>query len=67
MLAAKDLDPLALSAGEIDKRLSVRVGKELRFYDGATHQGMFRLPRYLRDAMSEPKSVITDQSPVFLS
>ncbi len=67
MLAAKDVDPLALSAGEIDNRLSVRVGKELRFYDGTTHQGMFRLPRYLRDAMREPKSVITDQSPVFLS
>jgi len=67
MLAANDLDPLALSAGEIDSRLSLRVGKELRFYDGATHHGMFRLPRYLRDAMREPRSVITDQSPVFLS
>ena len=67
MLAAKDVDPLALSAGEIDNRLSVRVGQELRFYDGTTHQGMFRLPRYLRDAMREPKSIITDQSPVFLS
>jgi spermidine synthase len=67
MLAAKDLDPLALSAGEIDSRLSVRVGQELRFYDGTTHQGMFRLPRYLRYAMREPKPVITDQSPVFLS
>ena len=67
MLAAKDVDPLALSAGEIDSRLSVRVGQELRFYDGTTHQGMFRLPRYLRDAMREPKSIITDQSPVFLS
>lgn len=67
MLAARDLDPLALSAGEIDNRLSVTVGKALRFYDGTTHQGMFRLPRYLRDAMREPKSIITDQSPVFLS
>jgi spermidine synthase len=67
MLAAKDVDPLALSAGEIDNRLSVTVGQELRFYDGTTHQGMFRLPRYLRYAMREPKSVITDQSPVFLS
>jgi spermidine synthase len=67
MLAAKELDSLALSASEIDNRLSVRVGKELRFYDGTTHQGMFHLPRYLRDAMREPKAVITDQSPVFLS
>jgi spermidine synthase len=67
MLAAKDLDPLALSAGDIDHRVSASLGKELRFYDGTTHQGMFRLPRYLRDGMRERKSVITDQSPVFLS
>ena len=67
MLAAKDLDPLALSAGEIDNRLSVRVDQELRFYDGTTHQGMFCLPRYLRDGMCERKYVITDQSPVFHS
>ena len=67
MLAAKDLDPLALSASEIDSRLSIRVGKELLFYDGTTHQGMFSLPRYLREAMCERKVVITDQSPVFLS
>jgi spermidine synthase len=67
MLAAKDLDPLVLSAGEIDRRLSSRLGKQLQFYDGTTHHGMFRLPRYLRDAMSQRKAVITDQSPVFLS
>jgi spermidine synthase len=66
-LAGKDLDPLALSAVEIDHRLSARVGKELQFYDGTTHQGMFCLPRYLRDAMREGESVITDQCPVFLS
>jgi spermidine synthase len=66
-LVARTVDPLALSAGEINHRLSTRVGRELRFYDGMTHQGMFRLPRYLRDAMRERKFVITDQSPVFLS
>jgi spermidine synthase len=66
-LVAKEMDPLALSAGEINQRLSARVGKELCFYDGMTHQGMFRLPLYLRDAMRGRKSVITDQSPVFLS
>jgi spermidine synthase len=66
-LVARGLDPLALSAGVINHRLSTRVGKELRFYDGMTHQGMFRLPLYLRDAIRRQKSVITDRSPVFLS
>jgi len=66
-LVAKTADPLVLSAGEINHRLSTRVSKELRFYDGMTHQGMFRLPRYLRDGMRERKAIITDQSPVFLS
>jgi len=40
-LAGKDLDPLALSAGEIDHRLSARVSKELRFYDGTTTRACF--------------------------
>jgi spermidine synthase len=66
-LVARGLDPLTLSASEINHRLSTRAGAELRFYDGMTHQGMFRLPRYLRDAMRERKGVITDRSPVFLS
>jgi spermidine synthase len=67
MLAAKDVDPLALSVRDIDGRLSDGVDKELRFYDGTTHQAMFHLPRYLRDGMRQRKPVITDGSPVYLS
>ncbi|MDM7999932.1 MAG: polyamine aminopropyltransferase [Dehalococcoidia bacterium] len=67
MLAGTNLDPLTMSAGEINKRLQARVTRGLRFYDGLTHHGMFRLPRYLRDALRAPGPVITDHSPIFLS
>jgi spermidine synthase len=66
-LATQDQYPLALVASEIDTRLSTRVQRKLRFYDGITHHGMFHLPRYVRDALRESKFIITDQSPVFLS
>lgn len=55
-----------LSATEIDFRLATRVGRGLRFYDGATHQGMFTLPRYLRQEISRGKRVITDSRPMAL-
>jgi spermidine synthase len=67
MVASQDQYPAALKATEIDSRIAARVSRGLRFYDGTTHQGMFHLPRYLRDGMRECRTVITDQSPVFLS
>jgi spermidine synthase len=66
-VATQDQYPAALKATEIDSRIAARVSRGLRFYDGTTHQGMFHLPRYLRDGMRDSKSIITDQSPVFLS
>ncbi len=67
MVATQDQYPSALKATEVDTRIATRVGRQPRFYDGTTHQGMFHLPRYLRDGMRECQSIITDQSPVFLS
>ncbi|MFC2048309.1 polyamine aminopropyltransferase, partial [Chloroflexota bacterium] len=43
-LASQNLDPLQLSATEIDSRISSRSLNNLKFYDGLTHQGMFSLP-----------------------
>lgn len=59
--------PSAMQATEIDSRVASRVCRNLRFYDGTTHHGMFHLPRYLRDGVRDCQTVITDQSPVFLS
>jgi spermidine synthase len=65
-LASQQLNPLSLSDEEVDKRISTRVSRSLRFYDGTTHRGMFCLPRYLRQKMRQGESIITDENPLFV-
>ena len=43
------LDPLAVSAAEIDRRIARRSLTELQYYNGATHQAVFALPNFVRD------------------
>ncbi len=43
------LDPLAVSAAEIDKRLAKRYVGERGYYNGAVHQGLFALPNFVRE------------------
>jgi len=62
-LASSSLDPQLLSITEIDNRISARSLIKLRFYDGLTHQGMFSLPKHLRDELSKPGRLITDKEP----
>ena len=54
VIASDTVDPLAKSAAEIDATLKSRgVDKELRFYDGLTHQGLFGISKDLRKAFEE--------------
>jgi len=65
-LASLNLSPVLLSATEIDNRISARQLKGLKFYDGLTHQGMFSLPKHLRDELSRQTRLITDNQPLYL-
>jgi spermidine synthase len=65
-LASLNLNPVLLSATEIDSRLSARSLTDLKFYDGLTHQGMFSLPRHLRDELSRQERLITDNQPLYI-
>ncbi|MCL0089404.1 spermidine synthase, partial [Dehalococcoidia bacterium] len=65
-LASLKFDPLRLSPEEVDRRISHRLNKPLAFYDGQTHQGLFFIPKYLRDAMDSETMVITEDNPVFI-
>lgn len=51
--ASDDLDPASVSPEEVDRRLSTRGIRGLRFYDGQTHTQLFALPRYVRTALGE--------------
>jgi spermidine synthase len=64
-VASQNLDPRELSPEEVDRRLSRRVSKPLRFYDGLTHRGIFSIPKYLRAEMAREKRIITKDQPLF--
>ncbi len=64
-LASLNLNPVQLSATEIDSRISARSLNGLKFYDGLSHQGMFSLPKYLRTELSQPTKLITDNEPLY--
>jgi len=65
-LASQQLDPLSLSVEEVDRRVSTRISRNLRFYDGISHKGMFCLPKHLRQEVSQGKNIITDENPLFV-
>ena len=64
--ASQRLNPLHLTADEVNRRISTRTKRSLRFYDGLTHHGMFLLPKYLRKAIASEKRVITGKKPLFI-
>ena len=50
----------------IDELIGQRLSAQPRHYDGAAHQAMFSLPRYLRQALQADQRVVTDADPVFM-
>ncbi len=65
-IASLKPDPTLLSPEEVDNRLAARSLTGLKLYDGLTHQGMFALPLYIRDAMANQHRLITDKDPLYL-
>ncbi|MFQ5962821.1 MAG: polyamine aminopropyltransferase [Candidatus Scalinduaceae bacterium] len=63
-LATNDLDPTQLTKEDIDQRISERVNGELRFYDGTTHQALFNLPKYIRNALAQQTHINRDSQPL---
>ncbi len=60
-----NLDPLNLTANDVDRRIAARVRAPLHFYDGITHEGIFRIPKNLRKRLAEEKGFITLKKPVY--
>ena len=63
-LATDSLDPTLLNRVEIDRRITERVKGELKFYDGTTHQAIFNLPKYVREALTLQTHINLDNSPL---
>jgi spermidine synthase len=64
--ASLKADPSLLSPGEVDSIIAARSLSGLRFYDGLTHQGIFSLPGYIRNAIANQHRLITDEDPLYL-
>jgi spermidine synthase len=62
--ASEILDPAKLTSEEIDARISTRISKKLKSYDGLTHQAMFTIPKHIRQQLTASKRIITDKQPI---
>jgi spermidine synthase len=65
-IASLGTNPLACSPQEVDACLESRGVQGLRFYDGITHQSLFALPKFLREAQAAETRIITDEHPLFV-
>lgn len=63
IIASGERDPRELSAEAVDSFLD-RIAPQLRFYDGETHRSMFLVPKNIRLALEEDRTIIDDSSPV---
>jgi spermidine synthase len=62
--ASQSLDPCELTPKEIDARVSKRISKKLKSYDGLTHQSIFTIPRHIRRKLATSRRIITDKQPI---
>jgi spermidine synthase len=62
--ASQSLDPCELAPEEVDTRISTRISKKLKSYDGLTHQAMFTIPKHIRRQLTASKTIITDKQPI---
>jgi spermidine synthase len=62
--ASQILDPSELTPEVIDTRISTRISKKLKSYDGLTHQAMFTIPKHIRQQLAASKIIITDKEPI---
>jgi spermidine synthase len=55
------------SNGDFEKNMSDKLNIPPRYYDRISHEHMFALPKYLRDAIREENRINTDINPIFMS
>jgi len=66
-IASKKYDPENLTKDEIEKRLTKRYIKGLKYYYSDLHKGLFTIPKdLLNDINLNKKLIITDKKPLFV-
>ncbi len=64
--ASQTISPIKLLPEEIDSRISARMLKKPRSYDGLSHQAAFILPKHTRHQLAITRRIITDRNPIFV-
>ena len=59
-------NPAELDENRVDHEIYSRKLDGLSHYDGQTHSGMFKLPKYLRTAINLEDRIITTENPLFV-
>ncbi len=62
--ASQSLDLTKLAPEEIDTGISAKISKNLKSYDGLTHQAMFSIPKHVRHQLATARDIITDKEPI---
>lgn len=63
--AARGKDPMTFTQRWVNRALRARVRGPLRFYDGMTHEGLFRIPKNIRELLARERQMFTAHKPVF--
>ena len=63
-MSSRSPDPTQPSPQDIDRAISNRISRPLRAYDGMTHQGVFALPKQLREELKAETKVISEKEPL---
>lgn len=63
-MASKSVDPKSLTRVQVDRILKERKVGRLKYYDGETHEGIFYVPKYIRDGFKNMKEIIKDKKPL---
>ena len=64
--ASLNVNPTEISSKELDRRISTRLSKKLKSYDGLSHQAIFTLPKHLRHQLATTRKIITDKKPILV-
>lgn len=67
IFASEKIDPLKLALHQVDNLINQRIKDKLRFYDGQTHQHIFSLPKYHREALDKQTQILKDRAPIKLT
>lgn len=57
-MASDSVDPLTLTAEEVDRRIAALGLRDLQLYNGATHHALLAQPNYLRELLATPAAPI---------